>query len=295
MVQIIDSIPPVIPTGLNGIVDTTGIVSLKWIPNTEMDLLGYRVFRSNFRSAEFSQITVNPVEDTVFIDTININTLTRTIYYKMQSVDQHFNPSDFSEIIELKRPDKIPPVQPVFYAYETNESGILLKWHNSSSVDVAKHILYRKAEDEQSWKVNAIFYLTDSVESYSDTSVVAGKFYEYTLLAVDEAGLESKPVNPIKIKQFENKNKPVVEEIDSDIDRTEKFIKLSWKYNQQGVSHFLIYKGTSIESLAAYMSVKEYEFTDKKLIVNNTYFYVVKAVFNNGRESGMSKVVEVNY
>ncbi|MDX9694686.1 MAG: hypothetical protein RBT49_02750 [Bacteroidales bacterium] len=295
MVQIIDSIPPAIPSGLIGVVDTLGVVRLLWKPNTELDLFGYRVFRSNFKNSEFSQITVNPVEDTVFIDTINIKTLTRKIYYKIQSLDQHFNPSGFTEILELIRPDIIPPVQPVFVSYETNESGILLKWHNSSSNDIKMHVLYRKAEDEQNWKVKSVFYPQDSIENYIDTSAVAGKYYEYTLIAVDEVGLESNPVKPIKIKQFENKNKPAVEKIKYEVDRTEKQVTLNWNYEQEGVTHFLIYKGESIESLALYTSVKEYEFTDKKLKINNTYYYVIKAVFNDGLESKMSEVIEVIY
>ncbi|MBU8891807.1 MAG: hypothetical protein KOO66_03460 [Bacteroidales bacterium] len=295
MVQIIDSIPPAMPAGLTGDVDTTGIVSLRWQANNELDLLGYRVFRSNFKNSEFTQITVNPVEDTIFIDTINIKTLTRKIYYKIQALDQHFNPGGFSEVFELTRPDKIPPVQPVFYAYETDESGIMLKWYNSSSIDVARHILYRKSEDEQNWKVNAIFYPEDSVQVYTDTSSVAGKLYEYTIIAVDETGLESKPVKPIKIKQFENKNKPAVGKIKYNVDRTDKFIRLTWKYNQPEVKEFMIYKGKTIEDLSHYSTTDAFEFTDKKLQINNTYYYVIKAVFKNGIESKMSKVIEVKY
>ncbi|MCD4835033.1 MAG: hypothetical protein K8R31_14640 [Bacteroidales bacterium] len=295
MVQIIDSIPPVKPVGLGGNVDTLGIVRLIWDNNTDLDLLGYRVFRSNFLNSEFAQITVDPVEDTVFTDTININTLTRKIYYKIQAVDQHFNPSEFSDILEMKRPDKIPPVSPVFHAYETNEAGIILKWYNSSSIDVTKHVLYRKAGGEKNWKVKEIFYPADSIEMYVDTSTTAGKFYDYTILAVDETGLESKPTKPIKIKQFENKDKPAVSKISYEVDRQEKYLKLQWKYDEPGVKQFLIYKGNSIEELVLYSSADEYEFTDKKLIINNTYYYVIKVVFVSGLESKMSKIIKVSY
>ena len=295
MVQIIDSIPPVKPVGLSGDVDTLGIVQLNWKNNTDLDLLGYRIFRSNFLNSEFSQITVDPVEDTVFTDTINIKTLTRKIYYKIQAVDKHFNPSVFSDIFEMKRPDKIPPVSPVFHAYETNETGIILKWYNSSSIDVAKHVLYRKDENESGWKVKKVFYPTDSIEMYIDTSTKAGKFYDYTILAVDEAGLESKPAKPIKIKQYRNKNKPAVSKISYDIDRQEKYLKLQWEYDEPGVKQFLIYKGNSIEELALYSSSDSYEFIDKKIKINNTYYYVIKVVFLSDLESNMSKVIKVSY
>ncbi|MFP4025342.1 MAG: hypothetical protein ACLFVR_12525 [Thiohalospira sp.] len=295
MIQIIDSIPPAKPVGIGGIVDTTGIVQLTWNHNTERDLLGYRVYRSNFKKSEFSQVTVEPVIDSLFVDTINIKTLTRKMYYKIQAIDHHYNPSEFSDIFELTRPDKIPPVSPVFRAYETNEQGIALDWFNSSSIDVAKHVLYRKSEKEQSWKVIGIFHPQDSVQSFTDTATVEGKMYEYTILAVDEAGLESKPAKPLKIKQFENKNKPAVSKISYDIDRTEKYIRLKWKYDQPGVKKFLVYRGNSVEDLALFASSGQYEFTDTKLAINNTYYYVIKAVFVNGLESRMSNVIEIKY
>jgi hypothetical protein len=64
-------------------VDSTGRVVLHGEPNTEKDLYGYRVYRANFLSEEFSQVTVGPVPDTVFTDTINVRTLTRSVYYKV--------------------------------------------------------------------------------------------------------------------------------------------------------------------------------------------------------------------
>ncbi len=295
MIQVIDSIPPVKPVGLGGKIDTTGIVHLNWTKNKDKDLFGYRVFRSNFKNSEFTQITVSPVEDTLFTDTINIKTLTRKIYYKIQALDHHFNPSKFSDIYELVRPDKMPPVSPVFHAYESDETGIKLEWYNSSSVDVSKHILYRKVENESNWRVKEIFFMNDSIESYRDTSTAAGMVYDYTLIAVDEAGLESKPAKPLRVRQYKNKLKPAVSKIKYDIDRQNKFVILEWEYGQSGVKEFMVYKGDSIENLAHYATVNTYEFSDKKLKINNNYYYVIKAVFFSGLESGMSKVIEIDY
>ena len=61
------------------------------------------------------------------------------------------------------------------------------------------------------------------------------------------------------------------------------------------VKQFLIYKGNSIEELALYSSSDSYEFIDKKIKINNTYYYVIKVVFLSGLESNMSKVIEVFY
>ena len=44
-----DTIPPAIPVGLKADVDSSGVVRISWKPNTDSDLLGYRVYSSRGR------------------------------------------------------------------------------------------------------------------------------------------------------------------------------------------------------------------------------------------------------
>lgn len=297
IVLLIDSIPPIPPVGLTGEIDTSGIVTLKWDNNIEPDLLGYRVFRANYKTDEFSQITKDPVSVNQFIDTINIKTLTKNIYYKLSAVDQHFNPSEFSEILELKRPDKIPPVQPVFTEVTTDEYGIHLSWINSSSDDVEKHILYRRSEQDDTWRLVNVFNITDSINQFNDTISKPGTIYQYTLLAIDENGLESKPSNPVKMKAFEKKIRPPVKDIKYRADRDNKLIYITWEYPFKGVNRFLIYRAMNDEPLNLYNSVSynNFEFEDLKLKPNNTYSYRIKVVYADGTQSSFSEKIEVKF
>jgi hypothetical protein len=297
MVLLIDSIPPAIPTGLNGEIDSAGVVILNWNKNTEQDLLGYRVFRANHKNDEYSQITKDPVKMNQFIDTINVKTLTRKVYYKISAIDQHFNPSGFSDTLELKRPDKIPPVQPVFTEIESDENGIKLSWVCSSSDDVVKHILYRKDEKSDLWNIIQLFNANDSISFFNDTIIKPGIMYQYTMLAVDESGLESNPAKPVKMKAFIKKIRPPVKDIKYRADRDNKLIYITWEYAYKGVSRFLIYRAVNDETLSLYNSVSNsnFEFEDIKLKPNNTFSYRIKVVYADGTQSSFSEKFEVKF
>ncbi|MBI4535673.1 MAG: hypothetical protein HY708_05295, partial [Ignavibacteriae bacterium] len=88
---LIDTLPPSVPRGLLGVIDTNGVVRLSWKRNPERNLLGYRVLRANAIEHEFSQLTGEVWKDTVFADTVEVNTLTRYVYYKIAAVNTHYN------------------------------------------------------------------------------------------------------------------------------------------------------------------------------------------------------------
>src|SRR5690606_14798467 len=143
-VQTVDSIPPAKPIGVIGIIDSLGVVSLKWEANTENDILGYRVFRGNVQNEEVSQLTIDPIEENTFVDTVQIKSLNTKVYYQIGAVDQRFNMSGYSEKIELKKPDVVLPSFPIFSNYKVSNGTVILKWINSTSDDLKWHKLFRK-------------------------------------------------------------------------------------------------------------------------------------------------------
>ena len=153
LVQPVDSVPPVKPIGFNGVIDSLGIVTLKWDANKEEDILGYRIFRGNNKAEEYSQITVSPHRGTVYYDSISVKNLNSKVYYNLIAVDQRFNMSKPSEILEIKKPDFIKPTQPVFKSYIIKGGKVEMTWANSSSEDVIKHEIYRKEKDNLEWKL----------------------------------------------------------------------------------------------------------------------------------------------
>src|SRR5690606_3972221 len=107
--HLIDSIAPSAPTGLKGVVDTSGLVHLSWNSSIEPDLLGYTLQFSNDSSHVFTTLTNKPIADTFYTDTIMISSLTEHVYYRLIAVDRSFNYSEASPFLGLIKPDIVPP------------------------------------------------------------------------------------------------------------------------------------------------------------------------------------------
>lgn len=294
MLKMPDSIPPAPPTELKGTINKQGIAKISWKTNTEKDLYGYRVFRSNDEKGEYSQITRSTRLPNNYTDTIELKTLTKYVFYKLVAIDKNYNPSGFSETLKLKRPDIVPPAPPAFTSVVALTQGIGLKWFRSPSEDVVKHELLRTQAGEDSWKILAFF--TDTTQSYIDESAGLNQKFSYKLRAIDESYLmaESKPVIS---QRLDLKIQPNVVNFRGIADRDNQHILLKWAYKQLGVSKYLLYKAEVDKPLRLFKMIdaKADSFTDAQLYINTAYEYRIKAVFTDGTESGFSKPIIVNY
>ncbi len=295
MVQPDDSTPPAIPSLLNGTIDSLGVVRLQWKQNVEIDFLGYRVFKANLKTDEFTQITFEPIPQSSIIDTVNIKTLNKHIYYKVQSFDKRYNPSDFSEVLELKRPDIVPPTPPVFTSFNTDKGSVSLNWITSKSEDAQFTNIYRKEKGvEASWELLASIPLPGT--EYIDKKGIPNKTYLYTALTTDESGLESEPISPLKITIVDNSPKPIIDRFDAEANRIENYIQLKWTYKYPNVKEFKLYKAQEGKKPTLYkvLAFNTDNFKDKNLLINTKYSYLLQAVFSSGSKSPLKKI-EINY
>ena len=296
LVNTIDSVPPKSPKALEGNIDTNGVVRLEWSNNKEKDLLGYRVYRSNFSGKDYIQVTNEHTSKSFYRDTININTLTNNIYYKITAIDIHFNEGEFSEPLKLNRPDLIAPVKPVFKNAKSDRDGIYLEWSNSTSSDVSKHLLYRRNTKDKKWKLIEIF--REGEESYIDSSNnEKGKMYRYTLIAVDGSGLESDPAKPVTLRRYNPGIKTTVKNLKYSVDRKENSLTLKWNYPKGMAKRFLIYRSVDQQPFSQYKSVDsgKRQFKDSNLKVNQNYQYRVRTVYINNTHSKFSQVVSIKF
>lgn len=296
MVQPEDREPPRIPKSLSGTINSQGIVKLQWVSNNENDLMGYRVFRSNSIDGEFVEATKKILVDTVFIDTVNVNTLTRAICYSLVAVDLVYNNSGYSAPVKLLRPDKFPPAGAIINSILFDKNGINIKWIKSSSDDANKYVLERQNPDQQV-KVITIkeWSAIDTTSFYSDTTVIEGKSYTYSLTTIDSSGNSSKWSSPSI--HFEPGIRKGISSLSATANRSERKIELKWQYQQPGIQYFILYKSKKGEPLRVYKTLPAnlISFTDTEASINNVYFYALKAIFLNGAESELSDVVEISY
>ncbi len=292
MVKPVDSIPPVKPLALIGTIDTLGIVKLSWQANTENDLKGYKIFRANRPNQEFTMLNKYSIKSTKYIDTVNVKVFNKNIYYKIMALDKHYNQSEPSEILILKRPDNIPPTSPVFDSYKQEDGKVFLKWVKSSSDDVAKEVIYRKTIDEENTLWEKIYETkADTTSFYLDKKIEKGKKYYYTLVAIDNSRLESPPSPPLAIDVIKILVKPAVKGLYANVDRENKQIHLFWRYKEDNVEEFLIYKkkNKGVFTLFRTATADEKQLIDNELSPNTNYSYGIKAIFKDG---SVSKWVE---
>ena len=294
--MIVDSLPPLPPAGLTGTIDTLGHVTVKWKQGPEQDIRGYNVFFSNKPDHEYSLLTKVPLLDTVFRDTITIKTLTKKIYYKIVAVDYNSNYSKFSPVLELKKPDVVPPSAAVMDDYKVTATGIELHWVPSSSEDLQKTVLYRKEEKSTVWKEIASYRFDQKVSSFTDTTGLrAGSIYTYSLLCFDEDGLQSKRSVPIKIRYTDFKSRQAVNTISAKAD--DKTIFVNWNYPVKGEFRFVLYRAVNGSAFDSYKSLSGNinTFSDKEVKKGYKYEYSVGVIYKDGKKAPFGTVAKTSF
>ena len=298
MVQPVDSIPPLKPIGLKGVIDTLGVVKLSWENNSEPDLKGYKIFRADTPNQEFTMLNKYSETTPSYSDTINLRSFNPKVYYRIMALDWRYNESEYSDVLVLNRPDKIPPTSPVFDSYKLLPDGVSLKWIKSSSDDVAKEMVYRKSVTGESTDVWEKIYETvnDTISIFEDKKVIPGTKYLYTMVAIDKSGLESNPSPPLSINVMGQLVKPGVKGLYASVDRENKFVNLSWRFNEPNAEELLLYKKEKEGEYILYKTLNpsQKQFVDQGLNPNTTYLYALKVVFNDGNV-GKWEEIEVVY
>ena len=277
LVQPIDSIPPAMPEGLEGKIDTLGVVTLKWKANTEKDLLGYRILRANNKNEEFIDIYHKAYRTNEYVDSVSLKMLNKKVYYRIMAEDRRYNLSEASAILVLEKPDVIPPAAPIFKNYTSKGGKVVLNWIRSYSDDVALHSLQRRAQGTKEWKEIKRFANLD-IETYTDTGLERNKNFEYAILAQDTNGLWSSIAHStvtVKVQDF--RPVEVLKNVTGVANREERVIVLSWGYAS---------KTKDIVSVSIYKTVKGGEPTlwkelpatftkiiDRNLKMNSEYEY----------------------
>lgn len=292
-----DTIPPAVPSNIKAVIDTTGVVHLSWDKNLESDFRGYKVFWSNFKEDEFSLLTNSPIPDNIYIDTIDLRTPNEKVFYKLISLDTRNNRSAFSEIIELQRPDILEPTAPALHRAKVSRDSVFLLFDCSHSDDVVRYDVYRKeiGIDEQ-WQLLSSFDTSACGLPFIDTKLTPLSTYAYTIIAIDDADLESIPSQPATayIREFEYPD--WITNIKQKVDVSKKSYELSWEYSDPSeISELIIYSGTSPDKMIMYQvldnKTRTLVETDGK--AGETYYFYLRPILRNGRQAKYSDLISI--
>ena len=272
-----DTIPPAAPTGLVATAapgDTE--VSLDWADNTDSDLWGYNVYRSESMGGPYSQINGSLVAASEYTD----STVTElvTYYYVVKAVDLVANESGYSNE-DSATPDWAPAA-PTGLDATAGDMQVSLGWNDNGESDLDGYNVHRSTDSGGSptpyTKINASLVSTNS---YTDNTVTSGVLYYYVVTAVDLIANESGYSNEDSATPFDTA--PLAP---TGLVATKGVGQVSLDWNDNGESDLDGYNVHRSESMGGPYSqingalVAASGYTDNTVTNGVTYYYVVTAV-----------------
>ena len=166
----------------------------------------------------------------------------------------------------------------------------------SSSDDLNYTIAFRKIKGEETWDTLAILQKIESI--YVDTAVQQNIMYEYSLIAVDSAGLSSPMSFTVTARPYYTGILPVILNLNATYDSLSHKVSLTWTYEKMSEPcYFMIYRSYNEEGLTQFSRQNEpsnYSFVDTEMDRGKgKYEYGIKVFNDIGGESKISKKAAV--
>ena len=290
LVQPDDETPPERVQQLTGTIDTLGVVTLQWKANTDADLMGYYVFRGNQKGEEMMRITGSHITDTSLKDTVVLKSLNAKVYYWVTAIDFRKNESTPSVLLELTKPDKVPPTTPIFTEYTDDKSGWKLTWRKSFSDDVTQYLLYRREKGATDWKlIHSENNSKKETYTYTVPPNVSG-VYEYSVRAKDHNNNFSDYSPVIQINHKPKTDDRVLRGLQSRVKKGK--VTLQWLPIKDGFNEMIIYKAINGDKPILWRSfttpVTSVE--DSDIQPDNTYLYLFKVILKDNSPTPTEKI-----
>lgn len=294
-------------------------ILINWKANSEPDLVGYKVYRSNNSGGPFTLIaTVGTQAAPSYFDDDQQNGLVNDqyYYYKISAFDRQGNESDLSKtnavqiragLPEGKRPPRVVGLR----ARATSEAAYV-SWDKSTSSNIKGYNIYRGLSSSAGG-VQWISSVPQSTPGFVDNSVVksSAEQYTYIIRTFNQNFTESENSDPVQVSLRSGDdtipNPPFDLSISSDVDPVITWHKpttnvdgskiFDGPYPTMDLESYLIFRASANDGLFSLIGIVEdngsANMTQSFKDVGGTPYnlYAVRALDKNGSISGMSSVV----
>lgn len=240
LVQKVDTIPPAVPVGLTAIADSTGCVHLSWQPNSDADIYGYRIFRGQTEGEELIPLNDVAVRDTAFVDTVNVRSLNSCVYYAISALDERYNQSDLCPVIEVRKPEFIPPTPPFIREVKVMNGKNEICWVSGQESTLAGFDVYRRAAQDTIFEKIAGIEGAE-VNSYEDMQIINNQEYTYQVKSRTVGGLVSDASPEYRVKAI---NKTDGKDVKTQFTLTPQQgkVEISWATSATDIISIQLYK-----------------------------------------------------
>ena len=188
----VNTTPPKMPSQTTIKADTKTVL-LTWAKNSEKDLAGYLIYRSNRKTTPLNQadlLTGAPIKAANYTDTLPVGS-DLTYVYRIVAINTSGVRSAPSAFVAATLTDKTPPAAPVLVNVTALENSVGLTFQNSDP-DAVRLELYRVSPQG---RLQLVKKLAPNVTGFIDTTAIANLPYVYTLIAIDAKGNRSSASN----------------------------------------------------------------------------------------------------
>ena len=265
-----DATPPEVPSGLAADV-VNAEVNLHWSGVQAEDLLGYRIYRTmSVNDQDWALLNNDPAPALAHIDVLQKNLSRHPYYYRVTSVDTHFNESEPSDFVKIQLPDVTPPKSPSITSSSVREGQVALTWSQIQVYDLAGFNVYRQV-DGQKIKVSQDLLIHSS---FVDAKPPVDIPIIYTVVAVDETGNESDPSSTINLSVRDHV-KPQISSFKAGVLNGEVILKvISKDTDLAGFDVFRSHNNRDFLKIS-HVRIKDAEFVDGRVKKGKRYFYKV--------------------
>ena len=291
-----DYTPPQVPKGLIGFVSADGIAMLTWNSVPDIDLEGYKVYWANDSTHQFLPKRWDINQDTLFLDTLALGSLTNYIYYKVSAVDVKGNESALTPIIQLRKPDLTPPSVSSLLDTRNNADSVFISWTKSGSSDAALYRIYRKPENKTEWtlvKELEAHEIDDTIE-FCDAPGIGS--WNYAIEVIDESGLLSEPSSIVPCRIYGKVVQEIPINITGKYNEKEKQVELKWSTNYDKEFYYDLYRKVGNDTefrIVQKFGKRSKEYTDFTAQPGETAEYYIQMMLENGRRSEPSEVIVI--
>ena len=305
MILLEDFMPPSAPTNLRANVFPDGTLELRWSPSPETDVAFYEVWFANDSTHVFMNLTNDELTDTLFADSLALGLNQPFIYYKVRAVDYSGNSSEDSKMLQVARPNFIPPSVCRIDSVWVTDDDINMWWIQSNEQDLDYHRLFRRLEGEELWTLMGI-YKADSLRQHGDRIRFKDspkpnmrRRYVYAVETYNMTGVTS---GLSQTQTFLFRGPRIIDikiNLSGDCTGKDNETCLAWetgKVPDYGEWHYCVYrKGPEDEDFKFLMATKPDEpmFNDYLIRPGETAQYYVTIMYDEGRRSKPSNIITV--
>jgi fibronectin type 3 domain-containing protein len=265
-------------------------VELSWVKAKAKDIVGYNVYKSERSTGMKSRITLTPFKGNKYVDGGEGDKgfgYGAKFYFSITAQDSSRNESDSLNII-IHVPDNTAPFPPKNFVIKTEGSHVSINCGMSPSLDADTYILSRALVGVKEAKLaefkKAPFY-------FSDTTIVKGENYIYSVSVIDTAGNVSKTSVKDTVMFADFSPPPAPRNVKARLVNGK--IELKWvKSVDFDMVGYNVYRSNHPSGTFKVINaevITDTKFTDNS--GNKKYYYRIKAIDTSGNESKYDETV----